>query len=315
MRLWVESQPRAPPPSALYFPSLSSLVPPPCPAGAHAFYRRPPRRLLKRAQRRASFPPAWRRRGCTAAMPLSPSGGRCPPSLHSPSPLRSGRAVIGGHRRSRGGGAPRGEGGGPQRGGGEEALPPRPRCRRGSPDGRARAVSRDRGGGWRPPTARLARPLSLSLLPRAAQCISFSPSSRLPVNVVLSSPPTSQSPLPPDTRRTTGARVHCRWEEGVSRRRRAGEGRLLPRVAAGGCGSEGGNGTCALRIVGALWLGREEADGGVAFVPGQSSRPAESPSKRILDGPWMFSRHSLVVDGWAFLLLIQAHPTEFWMHA
>jgi len=36
-----------------------------------------------------------------------------------------------------------------------------------------------------------------------------------------------------------------------------------------------------------------------------SSRPAETPSKRVLDGPWMLSSHSLVVDGWAS----PAHPS------
>jgi len=36
-----------------------------------------------------------------------------------------------------------------------------------------------------------------------------------------------------------------------------------------------------------------------------SSRPAESPSKRVLDVPWILSRPSLVVDGWAS----PAHPS------
>jgi len=39
--------------------------------------------------------------------------------------------------------------------------------------------------------------------------------------------------------------------------------------------------------------------------PSPSSRLAESPSKRGLDGPWMLPRHSLVVDGWAS----PAHPS------
>jgi len=42
-----------------------------------------------------------------------------------------------------------------------------------------------------------------------------------------------------------------------------------------------------------------------ACLASQSSRLAESPSKRVLDGPWMLSRHSLVVDGWAS----PAHPS------